>query len=319
MELTDTEVGRFVDRYLRLPREQRREYLAQVDRLIAKFDAVAKDDPVINIRKFLKTGSLRKGTVLCPRGDTGVDADIAVFLNADNGKSSNLDDLHARIRRLLVKAYPQMDASQFMVQPRTLGIEFRVSGLAVDLVPIIPIDGPGDYGWQPSSRGEPPVKTSVSVQLEFIRAHKESDPKFRSLVRLLKHWRNHWELDELRSYLIELIVAHLQDSRGPATSLEDGILRFFLYLAQTELREPIVSGGLYRSGPSERDRVVVLDPANAENNVARRLTDAQCRDIVARAANAWERITEARNNNYTTMTIDCWKDVFGRSFSVEEE
>ncbi len=90
--------------------------------------------------------------------------------------------------------------------------------MEVDLVPILPIDEPGDYGWQPSSQGEAPVKTSVTKQLEFIRARKEAYGRFiTALVRLLKHWRNYQELDEsLRSFTIELIVSHLQDVEGAA-------------------------------------------------------------------------------------------------------
>lgn len=319
MELTDAQVGRFVDNALKLPKGRRQEYLAQVDRLIELFTAAAEDDPVIDVRKFLKTGSLRKGTVLRPRGDNGVDADIGVYLNADGATASDLATLHARIRLLLVKAYPQMDASQVTIQPRTLGIAFKVSGLAVDLVPLIAIDGPGDYGWQPSSQGEPPIKTSVPVQLDFIRARKDADPRFRSLVRLLKHWRNQHELEDLRSYTIELIVAHLQDTEGPISSFERGLLRFFLYIAQTELREVIASGLTYAPNPGQGDRVTVLDPANADNNVARRLSDTMCREIIERAREAWERISEARNNGYKTMTVNCWKEVFGRSFSIEED
>lgn len=318
VELTDAQIGHFVNSHLKLAKEQRKGYLEQVDRLIEKFTGVAKDDSVIDIRKFLKTGSLRKGTVLCPRGDHGVDADIAVYLNTDGTSATDLATLHTRIRRLLVKTYPQMDPSQFTVQPRTLGIEFKVSGLAVDLVPIIPIDGQGDYGWQPSSQGEAPVKTSVPVQLEFIRTHKESDRRFRSIVRLLKHWRNHQELDELRSYTIELIVAHLQDTHGPAGTLEEGLLRFFLYVAQNELRDVIKSGGEYKARSGVAARVVILDPANNENNVARRLTDDDCREIIEKSREAWERISEARNNNYKIATIECWKDVFGRSFAIED-
>src|SRR6202162_5637977 len=56
----------FVDNRLKLPKGKRSEFLGQVDRLIAKFSAAAADDKVIDIRKFLKTGSFRKGTVLRP-------------------------------------------------------------------------------------------------------------------------------------------------------------------------------------------------------------------------------------------------------------
>jgi len=319
MELTNTQLVYFVDNCLKLPKGKRGELLDQVDNLIAVFTRRAKEDPVINVKKFLKTGSLRKGTVLRPRGDVGVDADIAVFLNTDGVSKFDLESLHHRIRLLLCRAYPQKKEDDFTVQPRTLGILFHVSGLAVDLVPIIPIEGPGDYGWQPSSRGEDPIKTSVTKQLEFIRTRRDGYLQFTALVRLLKHWRNQKDLDDtLRSFIIELIVSHLQDVDGAPATLEEGLLRFFLYIAQAALRNPISfpENGKVTSLP--KDRVVILDPVNADNNVARRLTDSDCREIVASATEAWELLTAARNNTYKGETLEYWKEVFGRSFVIEE-
>jgi hypothetical protein len=139
------------------------------------------------------------------------------------------------------------------------------------------------------------------------------------LVRLLKHWRNHQELDEnLRSFTIELIVSHLQDAEGVPASLEDGLLRLFLYIAQTKLSAPIVFAECGKVSSLPTDRVVILDPVNAANNVARRLTDADCNEIVAKATDAWETITAARNNNYKGETLEMWKDVLGRSFVIED-
>lgn len=146
MELTDTEIAYFVNNRLKLAQGKRAEYLAQVDHLISRFTAACAGDQVINIKKFLKTGSLRKGTVLRPKGDVGVDADVAVFLNANGSSGYDLSNLHDRIRKLLKKIYPTKHFEDFTIQPRTLGIEFRDSGLAMDLVPLIPIDGVGDYG-----------------------------------------------------------------------------------------------------------------------------------------------------------------------------
>jgi hypothetical protein len=247
MELTDSQLNYFVDNRLKLPKGKRPEYLGQVDRLIEKFRAAAADDKVIDIRKFLKTGSLRKGTVLRPRGDFGVDADIAVFLNMAAASQYDLLNLHDRIKKLLAKCYPTKRPEDFTVQPRTLGIVFRDSGLELDLVPLVPIDGAGDYGWQPSSRGEEPVKTSITKQLEFIRARKDAYANFAALVRLLKFWRNYHELgDSLRSFTIELIVCHFQDQRGAPTSLEDGLLSFFYILWTPLSRRRSHSGNVNR-------------------------------------------------------------------------
>jgi len=314
MELTDTQLNYFVNNRLKLPKGKRADYLAQVDHLIERFSAAAAGDKGIDIKKFLKTGSLRKGTVLRPKGDFGVDADVAVFLNANGASQYDLANLHGRIRKLLAKK-----PEDFTIQPRTLGIEFRDSGLEMDLVPLIVIDGPGDYGWQPSSQGDAPVKTSVTKQLEFIRARKDAYANFTALVRLLKYWRNFHEFDDsLRSFAIELIVSHLQDTQGVPSSLEDGLLRFFLYVTDSQLKTPISfkECGAPKSFP--KDRVVILDPCNADNNVTRRITDQDCKAIVAKCLGAWETLSYARNYDGKTQTLELWKEVFGRSFVIED-
>jgi hypothetical protein len=244
---------------------------------------------------------------------------VAVFLNANGASQYDLANLHDRIRRMLAKIYPTKKPGDFTVQPRTLGIEFHDSGLAMDLVPLLVIDDPGDYGWQPSSRGEAPVKTSVTKQLEFIRARKEAYANFAALIRILKHWRNFHELDDsLRSFTIELIVSHLQDAEGPPPSLEAGLLRFFLYVVESQLETPITftECGAPKSFPA--DRVVIPDPCNVDNNVARRITDQDCAAIVEKCDKAWETLSYARNYNGKTRTLELWKEVLGRSFVVED-
>lgn len=319
MELTDTQLNYFVNNRLKLPKGKRSEYLAQVDHLIERFDAASKGDGLINIKKFLKTGSLRKGTVLRPRGDHGVDADVAVFLNANGASGYDLANLHSRIRRMLAKIYPTKKTEDFTIQPRTLGIEFKESGLEMDLVPVIAIDGPGDYGWQPSSQGDKPVKTSVTKQLEFIRVRKDRYANFTSLVRILKSWRDFQELDDsLRSFTIELILSHLQDSEGEPASIEEGVLRFFRYVAQSQLKSPIwfKESGTPQSFPA--DRVVILDPCNIDNNVGRKITDQDCNAIIEKCLTAWETLSWARNCDGKTQTLELWKEIFGRSFMIEE-
>jgi hypothetical protein len=199
-----------------------------------------------------------------------------------------------------------------------LGIYFRDSELDVDLVPIISIPGQAGYGWQPSSAQGQPVKTSVDAQLAFLKKRSDADPSYRSVVRLAKKWRNNKELEPLRSFLIELLLAHIQDKQGVIPSLEEGIQRFFLYIAQTKLLQPIAfpENGTVTKYP--QDVVVVLDPVNSTNNVALRLTDAERKEIVQEAERAWERVTTASFCTGKGETIDHWKEILGRSFVIEE-
>ncbi len=319
MNLTDAQLNTFVSKVLHLGRGKRKEYLDQVDFLIGGLNKKIKEDDSFKVTDFKKTGSIMKGTVLKPRGDFGVDADIAVFLDISESEKDDVDNLHKIIRDLLVAVYPTKKPDDFKVQPRTLGIHFRTSGLDVDLVPVIPISQQPGYGWQPSSQRGHPVKTSIQGQLDFIKKRRDSDPRFKTLVRLLKNWRNEKELDRLRSFSIELIVAHLYDQNGAASSLESGLQRFFLYVAQSQLKKRIVFPELGNVTTFPNDPVVILDPVNKDNNVAARLTATERDEIVVAAESAWSTIEAASWKAGKGDTLDLWKDVMGRSFVIEEE
>jgi tRNA nucleotidyltransferase (CCA-adding enzyme) len=318
MRLTDTQINYFVSQVLRLPPGKRQEYLKQVDFLIKRLESKINEDASFQVVGFKKTGSLVKGTVLKPQGDNGVDADVAVYLNVSESDKEDVAKLHQIILKLVRAVYPQKQSGDFGVQPRTLGIHFRESGLDVDLVPIIPIVGQPGYGWQPSSGQGQPVKTSVEGQIAFLKKRSDADPSYRSVVRLAKKWRNNKELDQMRSFLIELILAHLYDTRGVISGLEEGIQRFFLYIAQSKLLQPVAFPENGKLTQFPKGVVVVLDPVNSTNNVALRLTDAERKEIVQEAERAWERISTASFCAGKGDSIDHWKEVFGRSFVIEE-
>jgi hypothetical protein len=185
-------------------------------------------------------------------------------------------------------------------------------------VPVIPISSEPGYGWQPSSERDKPVKTSIEGQLDFIKDRADADSRFKTLVRLLKKWRNEQELDRFRSFLIELIVAYLIDRDGPVTSLETCLQRFYLYVAQSALRERITFPELGNVKSFPADPVVVLDPVNKENNVAARLTNAEREEIVNAAELAFSTIETAVWKAGKGETLDLWKEVMGRSFTIDE-
>ncbi len=319
MKLNDSQINIFVSKVLHLGQGKRKEYLAQVDFLIESLEKKIKEDASFKVKGFKKTGSIMKGTVLKPSGDLGVDADIAVFLDISESEKDDVDNLHQIIRKLLVAVYPTKKPEDFQIQPRTLGIHFHTSGLDVDLVPVIPIPKQAGYGWQPSSQRGHPVKTSIQGQLDFIKSRRDADPRFKTIVRLLKKWRNENELNRFRSFTIELIVAHLYDRDGAAGSLEDGLQRFFLFVAQTGLKKPVSFPELGKVTQFPGDPVVILDPVNKDNNVAARLTDDERKEIVAGAEKAWSTIEAASWKGGKGDTLDLWKEVMGRSFTIDED
>src|SRR5688572_15559413 len=102
MRLTDNQLNVFVNKVLHLGQGKRKEYLAQVDFLIASLEKRIKEDASFKVKEFKKTGSIMKGTVLKPVGDFGVDADIAVFLDISESEKDDVDNLHNIILKLLV-------------------------------------------------------------------------------------------------------------------------------------------------------------------------------------------------------------------------
>lgn len=318
MILSDAQYLEFVDAQLKLPKGKRAEYLGQVDTLIGRLSKIAGTVPGLSIRKFLKTGSLRKGTVLKPKYGRGVDADVAVFVELALGDYA-LDRLHELLKSMLVKAYPTKSASDFTIQPRTLGIEFIDSGLDVDLVPVIPIDGPGDYGWQPSSQGKALLKTSISGQLAFIQSYKSAYANWSALVRLLKRWRDHHEVSELRSFTIELIVCYLSLKYGTPKSINDGLSRFFLFVASDlgvqRVAFPVAAGG--KGDKVSGAGVVVVDPVNPENNVASRIGSFELAEIQQAAETAWELHNEAQTWPTKGSTLENLRAIFGNDFDYE--
>ena len=319
MTLSDEQIHVFVSRVLHLEPGKRKEYLDQVDYLIDGLKKKIDEDSSFGVSGFKKTGSLMKGTVLKPRGENGVDADVAAYLDLSEAEKDDIEKLHTIIRDLLIAVYPTKKRGDFKVQPRTLGIHFRASGLDVDLVPIIPIPGAPGYGWQPSSQNGKPVKTSIQGQLDFIKCRKDADPRFKTIVRLLKHWRN--EKDS-KSF------GHLLSSLSSRTSMTATVRRFrsnpgcsvfFFTSLSRELTERITFPELGKITSFPSDPVVVLDPVNKSNNVTARLTDEERKEVVSVAQTAWETISAASWKSAKGETLDLWKEIMGRSFTIDKE
>src|SRR5438105_6236813 len=100
MKLTDTQINYFVSNVLRLPPGKRKEYVKQLDFLIERLTAKINNDGSFRVKGFKKTGSLVKGTVLRPKGDDGVDGDVAVYLDLSESDKSDIALLHKIILKL---------------------------------------------------------------------------------------------------------------------------------------------------------------------------------------------------------------------------
>lgn len=315
MHLTDEQLDYFITNVLKPDPDKMTDYRTQVENLEKKVTEKINSDSSFGVIKHLRSGSLKKGTILRKRGDLPIDVDIAFFLRDNEASDYDISKLHRMIQDILISIYPSKTRQDFPIQPRTNHVIFHGTGLEIDIVPILPEDDTCDYGLQPSSQGDNPTRTSVMRQIEFIREYKRADTRFTSLVRMAKYWKREKELN-ISSYAVELIMCFVQNTEGVAVNLEDGVLRFFLYLYRARLEEPITFTSVDTSSLNEP--VIILDPPCSENNVTRWMTEKDRSEIVMAANVAWETLTYGRRVGTKGETTELWKEVFGRSFKIED-
>ncbi|QIL82453.1 nucleotidyltransferase [Diaphorobacter sp. HDW4A] len=315
MPLNNTEIRYYDSTVLRLPEDKRKEYHAQVDRLISALTKRVHEQSEIKITKVVKAGSFAKYTILRKTSEDPVDVDVVFYISGRSVDKESLASLTELIYDAMIKLYPNKSVENFEIQRKAATVTFIGSGLSVDIVPVIEDPARAGYGWQFDIHDGTKVQTCAPCQIKFVRDRKDIDPDFRTLVRLAKKWRNRVELKPLKSFTIELIMAHVLAKNGKDGSIEKRFRDFLLYIAQSGLKEVITFPENGLVFPSFTDPVVILDPVCNTNNVASRISEDERKEIVAAALEAWETA------NFASMEddIEIWKELFGPRFKVEEE
>ncbi|MGH8574746.1 MAG: CBASS oligonucleotide cyclase, partial [Gammaproteobacteria bacterium] len=154
----------------------------------------------------------------------------------------------------------------------------------------------------------------IKVHIDHYRGHAARDAFLASTLRLAKRWRYWQELDGIQSFHLELMLSYLVDRDKPATGLEESIRRLFLFIMR-DLGRGVAFDG---ADPSKfADPVVIVDPANSENNVAARIEVGERDALVAAAREAYETIMWAQGLPGKGETIAAWKELVGDNFSID--
>ncbi|HEX7855038.1 MAG TPA: CBASS oligonucleotide cyclase [Sphingobium sp.] len=314
MALNNTELRYYDSNVLRLPADKRKDYHAQVDRLITELCKSVRDKTEIKITKVVKAGSFAKYTILRKTASDPVDVDVVFYIAGRDATKETLNSLSATIYDLLIKIYPNKSIEDFEIQRKAATVKFVGSGLSVDIVPVIEDAARAGYGWQYDIHDGSKIQTCAPCQIQFVRDRKNQDGDFRTLVRMAKKWRNYAEIKPLKSFAIELIMAHVLATQGKAGSIEQRFRNFLLYIAQSGLKDQISFPENTAPFGSFSDPVVILDPVYSLNNVTSRISEAERKEIVAAAQEAWEtaNFASAENDN------GVWKELFGPGFKVED-
>lgn len=311
-----SDLVRFADEKVNLPKDKADEYRAQARRLREKLENYISDHPEFSLKKIQLSGSLAKGTAL----RTLNDIDMAVYISGSDAPH----DVRALLEYLaekLRKAFPNFSPEQVQPQTYSVTVSFKGTGLDIDVVPVLYAGLPDWRGDLISQDDGSFLETSIPLHLEFARNRKQAQPKhFAQVVRLVKFWarRMKQERDGFRfkSFMIEMILAKLCDEGINFSDYPEALQSFFTYLARSNLNERIVFSDHYAVSSVEplSDRVQIIDPINATNNVAKLYTDSNAEAIVDAALDAGDAIDSALAAPTKELTLHYWQKVFGSSF-----
>ncbi len=316
--VTHTDIAQFALEKVNLPKEYADDYREQVGRLREKLENYLKEHPDFTLKKIMLSGSLAKGTALRSLNDI----DLACYISgADAPKDIKalLDYLAERLR----KAFPNFKPEQVKIQTYSVTVSFAVSGLNVDVVPILYDGDPKWYGNLVSQDDGSFLKTSIPLHLEFVRKRKQKiDKHFAQVIRLAKFWAKNEKASRkdfrFKSFMIELIMAKLADDGKDFSDYPEALQNFFTYLAKTDIRELISFTDYYSKSQlgTFTERVKIIDPVNEQNNAAKLYNSANADAIVSAAMDAGDAIDAALAAPTKELTVYYWQKVLGTSFSA---
>lgn len=312
------EIARFAEDRVNLPKDKADAYRSQARGLREKLDTYIDEHKDFELKKMLISGSLAKGSAL----RTINDIDIACYISGANAPK-DVKSLLNYLTERLKKAYPNFDPDQVKPQTYSVTVSFKGSGLDVDIVPILYTNDPQWYGNLVSQDDGSFLKTSIPLHLEFIKKRKDRHHfDFIQVARLIKFWAKKMKSENqnfrFKSFMIELILAHLSDTGTDFSDYPEALQSFFTYIAKTNLSEKIVFADYYSANTVSQfsTPIQIIDPVNAQNNVSSLYTREQRDAIVSAALDAGDAIDSALAAITKQQTVYYWQKVFGNSFSA---
>ena len=148
------------------------------------------------------------------------------------------------------KAFPNFSPDQVKPNTYSVTVSFKGTGLDVDVVPILYNGDPDWYGKLVSQDDGSLLATCIPRHLEFIRKRKQAhETDFAQIARLIKFWASKMKREQdgfrFKSFMIELILAHLADAGLDFSDYPEALQHFFTYIARSNIRELIAFDDYY--------------------------------------------------------------------------
>ena len=315
--ITHNDIAKFADDRVNLSSGHASKFREKIKSLSKKLDDHIESNPDYHLKRIMLSGSLAKRTAL----RTISDADMAIYVKSDDAPE-DMKEFINWLANELAKFYTHINKENITKKEYSVSINFDDEGLDVDIVPIYWLKDNWDGDLVSQVDGSR-MRTNIPRHLEFMeKRHKAHPDGFRQIVRLLKYWVNgHKEKNEdfrFKSFMIELIVAHLADNRRlTLTNYPEALREFFDYLQISSLNEVISFNDYGQGGVVKQGKPInIFDPVNAKNNVAEQYTQRNKDLILDAAMEAAEAIEYANLATTKDEALRQWRKVFGASFSV---
>ncbi|HEY4502095.1 MAG TPA: CBASS oligonucleotide cyclase [Candidatus Paceibacterota bacterium] len=318
LHVDHSEIARFADDHVNLKRDDVKTYRAQVGNLRDRIEALIVSHPELALVKTQLSGSLAKGTALKALDDI----DLALYISHTDAPTT-VNELIPWLAERLRKVIPNFSAEQVTENPFTVTVEYKGSGLKVDVVPVFYAGDADGRGYMVSKDTGEKVLTSIPLHLEFIRKRKDANKDhYAQVVRLVKYWVKRRKLDNkdfrFKSFMVELYVAHLADRAFGLDHYPDALAQVFAHIAKDGFVSPVVFDDHYHPSvcATSSHPIRIWDPVNHENNVAQKYSDQQRDAIVEAALDAGDAIAAAKRAVTKGEAVRYWQKVFGPAFTV---
>ena len=313
-------------------RELAKDELSFLERRLSEY--IREDDP-FKFVKALRSGSFAKATALRRTETADFDADIAVYVEAEDEHSAVVANLIVYLENLARRAYEKRTVRKpnFETNESCVRVVFDVTPkINIDIVPVVAIDHASipNWGILPKRDGTQ-CYTAVSEHIEFVRSRNDQDSAipFRKLIRLFKRWRNgafsDSEREKVGSFFLELVLGKAYDERKqslagealPDLSLLAGWIVQHGFENEISFPDSRVPPATVRhSGP-----VIVLDPINRDDNVAADWTSVD-RDMFLDRLDKFRDIlrdVEIEAQDDTDAAIDFLDQIFPNFSNLSQE
>ena len=244
----------------------------------------SKDELVVRSMPWSGSFAKRTGIRRHLQGSTpveGQDVDIPIVVSPQTKGGETLESLLLRFDGYLRTSYPDTPRT---VTKSSVRLDFVASKLSFDIVPMLATQ---DDLQQILIRADGERReTSVQKHIAFIKDRNAKSTsmkgrvRFNEMIRLLKWWREVQCRGDISSYpsiLLDQLAAHAFRSVGVHETYPETLARWFGFLAhEVSLRRAIYFDDFVDwRGPPDAASWAVIDPVNADNNVAERLSEGE--------------------------------------------